>query len=1155
MFRLIEVTVLSIILVLVENKIYLQNTNDGLDSQQYDCVLAQSLLYCRRPKDPINLTRDNDNQSCAQNGGQLHRFSELQLKNITVSIALHQWRSTLERVEQYSSYLKGIHQLDGYLCQCLHPAAFGKNCEYRLPVNKTFEETLDWQLIMRDQNPPAAHVYGDVVCYKTLQCDSGVLCLDWREICDGIQHCREGRDEENCDLLEMNVCDEEEYRCANGMCIPDEFFLDGEVDCLDWSDEMLYGNALGCPYESVNTRCDDHLCPSNQWSCGDGQCILDRLAFQESTINSECISRRDQYFICETHFTNVQWTMPNGRCYRGINKYEASSVMKNGSQELCEYLLKCALSRGGEKGCLCYSIPHCAERLQRACPLSHFEYPRGAVVTPFTFFVYNRTRNWRNKHPDFLLINGTVRCRGSLVSVTKFIPFDVNLDARRAIENHFCRPFLSNSPSLEIVPSGQQCFRVNESTDRCSEWNPCLSLTRIKDGRENCLNGRDELDQTQMEIEKSCARVRRHRFRCSDEQVTCLSVTRMGDGLDQCQNGYDEWWIGMRRTLYSIRCDGRTQDECPLLRQYIDQSSKSFNGNGALAEIEISFRSYCDTFEDLERKEDENLLECEKQWICPEDQRRCQTGQCIDEDWFHDWEWDCPDASDEHEQLNSDTRWTLQGASRHNFTNRSYFVPSTCPQTHPFLCLSSNATQQGFSCFNLSQIGDGHIDCAGAQDERNTLQDCSRTSILGHHFLCRSTNSCIPYYEHCLTVNDRCPNRSDDEHWCSRQYHPLDCSNPNDFICFDGQCIRQGRCNLKPECPFAEDEYMCDYQSLQFATLTPYRRIKRFSQGVKANVLRFSPYPVDANITGLESHSIPTPPLIIISNWSTSSTSLLAPYWCNRALGVLMSPKTDSIVCFCPPHYYGDKCEYHSDRLSVLLHLDLSQSTYDDGNYPEILLKLVVLFVFNGEVLDRDQFHLHPSSQITDTLKKKKKKFISHFVYPRSFLALEQRRQRFFNRSSLLDAHRPFSIRIELYQTRLHGEPALIAVWNYPIPFDHLPVSRLAQILRLSSSVAERRQNPCSSRPCHPNEQCHPLMNSKSQYICLCKTNFTGENCSENRSTLPSRLLCKWITLSSQLSISIALLSLSFESIRSAMFNRPRSLFFQSLSEQWIVFP
>ena len=81
---MIRVYILLITIVLVKNRIYLHSTNDGLDIELYDCVLAQSLFYCRRPKEPVHLTRENDND------GLLHEFSELESKQITVSTVLHQ---------------------------------------------------------------------------------------------------------------------------------------------------------------------------------------------------------------------------------------------------------------------------------------------------------------------------------------------------------------------------------------------------------------------------------------------------------------------------------------------------------------------------------------------------------------------------------------------------------------------------------------------------------------------------------------------------------------------------------------------------------------------------------------------------------------------------------------------------------------------------------------------------------------------------------------------------------------------------------------------------------------------------------------------------------------------------------------------------------
>ena len=210
------------------------------------------------------------------NGGELHRFSDLRSQNITINTLQHQWTISLETVEQYSLYLKGLRLSDGYLCQCLLLGAFGRNCEHQLSVGQTFEEQLKWQVSERTKNQHVVHFLSDIVCYETLQCNSGVLCLDWREICDGFQHCMSGRDEENCDLLEMNQCEsEEEYRCTNGMCIAEEFFLDGERDCLDWSDETQIKNDQECFYQRVTSDCDDHLCPLNWWSCADGQCIRD----------------------------------------------------------------------------------------------------------------------------------------------------------------------------------------------------------------------------------------------------------------------------------------------------------------------------------------------------------------------------------------------------------------------------------------------------------------------------------------------------------------------------------------------------------------------------------------------------------------------------------------------------------------------------------------------------------------------------------------------------------------------------------------------------------------------------------------------------------------------------------------------------------------
>jgi hypothetical protein len=43
----------------------------------------------------------------------------------------------------------------------------------------------------------------------------------------------DGLDEEHCDKMEMTECVENEYRCQNGLCIPEEYWLDGKTKYLD----------------------------------------------------------------------------------------------------------------------------------------------------------------------------------------------------------------------------------------------------------------------------------------------------------------------------------------------------------------------------------------------------------------------------------------------------------------------------------------------------------------------------------------------------------------------------------------------------------------------------------------------------------------------------------------------------------------------------------------------------------------------------------------------------------------------------------------------------------------------------------------------------------------------------------------------------------
>ena len=1064
-------------LILVETKIYITQTQDGMSIEFFDCIFIGSLPYCVRPPQPFYLFRDNNIRSC-ENDGRLHRFSNLSASQINRSTILHQWKSSLERVEQYLRYLRDPDQHDGYLCQCVHPQSFGKNCEYRLPVGSTLDQTLQWQIKMKSTYGISMQEYGSIICYNTYRCESGLLCLDWREICDGIQQCMFGDDEKNCDLLEMNECSENEYRCQNGMCIPDEHFLDGDLDCLDWSDEMSFKQDQQCPHKRVSRECDDRICPPNQWSCGDGQCIEDRLAFQKGPDKSECLNMRDQSFMCETHYRRAQWTMPNGRCYSsGSRQYEESSVVNRSDESYCQYLLKCSLSLGQEKGCPCWGGRNCTEYFNRECSLKIIQYPKGGFIAPYVFFFFNGTRPWNTRrYQDWIVINGTIKCRGYPTSIYRIFPFDFQWNLIRIIEELFCQQS-TNLPRLETIVNDQYCYHSKNAMNVCNESKICLSSTRLKDGFLDCFNQMDE--SILINIEKICSDSP-HRFRCSENRSTCLNVMTLGDKKDHCENRYDEQWMGNGRQISEMNCNEEKKDQCSLLQQYIQQSwRRNEEMNEISSQLGISFHFYCNTFWNLDSKEDENLFLCQNWWQCFDDQWQCKTGECIEKDWINDGEWDCFDASDEEQFFYQ----RIQLLQKRNFTfnsiNQSRF--GICNETHPFPCLFllSSSSDQQYQCLKLNQLNDEIVDCAGGIDEQKTLLNCDQSSILGHHFKCFSTNTCISYLTHCSP--SRCPNGKDDQHWCFRQQRSQNCTGTNDFICFDGQCKKRARCNRIFECLFGEDEYMCDYSSVSKITFVVHRKDKEDSMKTKHHLLGLLSFPIDANITQVEFDSNKT--FSSSTNDSSNISPTLTDYVCNRALAISLS--NGSIICFCPPQYYGWRCEYHNDRLIVDLHLDLSQSNSNLHTNHRIPLKFVILFLFENQTLMIDQFHHRPTFQLTTIIKKKK---IIYFFYSRSSIFLQQRKERYDNQTNILTSH-PYSVRIEMYQTKPNEKPLFKAVWIFPIKLDFLPVFRLSKILRFTLET-----NPCIAD--HPNEECHRLINDPSQHLFLCKSNFTGANCS-----------------------------------------------------------
>jgi hypothetical protein len=906
-----------------------------------------------------------------------------------------------------------------------------------------------------------------------------------------------GYDEENCDKLEFNECSDDEYRCMNGMCIPDQYFLDGEYDCLDLTDEKESFDDTKCTFEEASSECDDRMCLRSYWSCGDGQCIRYRLEFLVYGESEQCNSIREQYHMCELNPDWMRWTLPNGKCYHS-DDYEDIITNNRSDLEECLYIVRCILSNGAEKNCPCEEVMYCINQLEILCP-SIIQYPSGAIIAPYAFSYYNISRLWFDGNPDGIEINGTIKCRGYMTDQ------HMKLDGLSSfylskLEMIMCATKLNVSIE-EKIGYDEFCFNSSRTfnnrsynfIDICNKSKECISGYRINDGYENCFDKEDE-----QEIEQypdSCSNMRRHRFQCSTSQPTCLHMSKLGDEISDCRNDHDERRMGRGIILSELVCNTESKNDCEFFRQYIQASGMIDENNTSplsrqLQLPKIPFRAFCDSFWNWDLKKDEDIQMCQRWWKCTENQWQCRSGQCIEIEWVLDGEWDCVDASDEQALFVPLNKFFSRNLNVINIEylqekfNILYNIQpfwNICNLSVEYPCFRANISDplnitRNRPCIPLQQIGDGQIDCAGGFDERNNLKHCRLSTMLGYYFQCSTTETCISYSSHC-------PNKCDDNHvQCYGRNRASSSQRENDFKCLEGERmpIVTSWCDTRFDCSHGEDELFCLERkgSIDIPRDEIYRKekeiyIRTIKQELQLPQLLINTYTNKS--TTFHISIIQNEPIMIGEINSSIS------YHCNRGIGVQLYD--ESIVCFCPPQYYGDRCQFHNDRITFLFHLNLSQL-----DKQKTMLKLLIIFLKDNESLMTESFQIQVTNEILFTKKK-----LVHLFYSRSNSSLNDKRSRYFNRSNIINEH-PYSVRIEIYELNPSEKPQFVGVWLYPIYFDFLSSFRLAKVLHLTK--LDSINNPCSSNPCNPQQECQQILNQKSTFVCLCRPNFKGHNCS-----------------------------------------------------------
>jgi hypothetical protein len=169
---------------------YTLNRIKTIEESSVELEIKHNILgvkYCRQLFNTTSLQRHlfTLNSTCYHDG-VLVRFSQLQSKNVS-AIDVLKFSSSVERADKYAVYLQNVTDHDDdFLCNCTRPGTFGKFCEYQFNYNSlSFDEAITKQFQAGYASLDGSQFHNNRPYYTTLVCDSGLMCLDWRNICDG----------------------------------------------------------------------------------------------------------------------------------------------------------------------------------------------------------------------------------------------------------------------------------------------------------------------------------------------------------------------------------------------------------------------------------------------------------------------------------------------------------------------------------------------------------------------------------------------------------------------------------------------------------------------------------------------------------------------------------------------------------------------------------------------------------------------------------------------------------------------------------------------------------------------------------------------------------------------------------------------------------
>ena len=208
--------------------------------------------------------------------------------------------------------------------------------------------------------------------------------------------------------------------------------------------------------------------------------------------------------------------------------------------------------------------------------------------------------------------------------------------------------------------------------------------------------------------------------------------------------------------------------------------------------------------------------------------------------------------------------------------------------------------QNELTCLPLEKAGNDFPNCLGSSDERtgHCRQAYNQIHSTANRYRCHNSSICISPRSLCNSIID-CPFGDNELALCS--WLPL--YNTSDdqcsFRCKDGTCLTaEQRCNRWFECDDGEDEWLCDLDET-----------KIFDDGL---ILHSWDEVCNPRVELEDEDNFAT----LLNIQDKSHIKYYIAWYCNR--GILIEGHTQ-IYCFCPPSYYGERCQYQSNRITIII--------------------------------------------------------------------------------------------------------------------------------------------------------------------------------------------------------------------------------------------